>query len=158
MEPQYHLHSARLRLRPVRRDDLDAILALWTDPSVRRFLFDDRVIARDGASAFVEDSAANFCRCGYGLWLVFASGQPRIAGFAGLLHPLPQPPSLLFGTHPECWNRGYATEAARAVLQHAFEVLGLGCVVADVGMSRTNRALVNGRPLLCYEMARALPR
>ncbi|MDQ3252964.1 MAG: GNAT family N-acetyltransferase, partial [Acidobacteriota bacterium] len=74
-------------------------------------------------------------------------------------------PSLIFGTRPQLWGRGYAVEAARAVLRYACDVLGLRRVVADVdepnaasirvlerlGMTRTRRAIVNGRPLLYYE-------
>jgi RimJ/RimL family protein N-acetyltransferase len=30
------------------------------------------------------------------------------------------------------WGRGYATEAARPVLDHALETLGLGEVIADI--------------------------
>lgn len=31
-----------------------------------------------------------------------------------------------------CWDRGYATEAARPVLHHAFHTLGLPEVIADI--------------------------
>ncbi|MEP0746975.1 GNAT family N-acetyltransferase [Trichocoleus sp. AS-A1] len=89
-----------------------------------------------------------------------------MAGFAGLLQSSEEVPSLIFGTRPHLWGRGYATEAASAVLRYAFDVLGIEQVVADVdepneasirllerlGMSQTRREIVNGRPLLYYEM------
>jgi [ribosomal protein S5]-alanine N-acetyltransferase len=176
------LHTNRLRLRPYRPDDLEALHSMWTEAGVRRFLFDDREPSREDARSFVDASMASFANHGYGLWLFFErsddqvvverSGDP-IAGFSGLLPSSPGPPRLVFGTRPRLWRRGYATEAAGAVLHHAFDVLGLPRVVADVdepnagsvrvlqklGMSRTRRAIVDGRPLVYCELTNvAYPR
>jgi ribosomal-protein-alanine N-acetyltransferase len=180
------LHTERLRLRPCRPDDLDALHSVWTEAVVQRFLFDDRELSRKDARSFVDGSAASFANHGYGLWLFFErsddlvvlerSGNPiaferagaPIAGFSGLLPSSPGPPRLVFGTRPRLWRRGYATEAAGAVLHHAFAVLGITRVVADVdepnaasirvlqklGMARTRRAIANGRALLYYELGR----
>lgn len=49
------LESPRLRLRPVAPDDSAALWALWCDPDVRRYLWDDRVISREEADARVAD-------------------------------------------------------------------------------------------------------
>lgn len=161
-----NLHTDRLRLQPCKIDDLDSLHELWTETDVRRFLFDDRQISRKEARLFVNASAANFTNRGYGLWLFFEDQHDLIAGFAGLLDSSQGPPSLIFGTRPQLWGRGYAKEAARAVLRYAFDVLGLERAVADVdepneasirvlealGMSQTRRAIVNGRPLLYYEI------
>jgi ribosomal-protein-alanine N-acetyltransferase len=158
------LRSDRLCLRPCRADDLGSLHALWTEANVRRFLFDDRQISREEAQAFVDASEASFTDHGHGLWLFFEHGRDLVAGFAGLL-PVPQAaPTLIFGTRPGLWGHGYAREAASAVLRYGFDVLGLDRVDADVdepnevsvrvlerlGMSRTRRAIVNGRPLLYY--------
>ena len=65
-------------------------------------------------------------------------------------------------------GKGLATEAAKAVLDFAFDTLGLKSVKADVdepnvmsvrileklGMRRIRRARVAGRPLLYYEQYR----
>lgn len=160
------IHTDRLRLRPCCADDLDALHDLWTEAGVRRFLFDDRSISREEAESFVAASAANFAEHGYGLWLFSERQSDTLAGFAGLLHSAEKSPNLLFGVRPRFWGRGYAPEAAGAVLRHAFEVLRLNRVVADVdepnaasvcvleklGMARIRRAIVNERPLLYYEI------
>jgi [ribosomal protein S5]-alanine N-acetyltransferase len=160
------LRTVRLRGRPCRSDDLEALHELWTEAGVRRFLFDDRRISREEARAFLDRSAASFANHGYGLWLFFARPTDPTTGFAGLLDSSPGPPRLVFGTRPQHRGRGYATEAASAVLRHAFDVLGLERVTADVdepngasirvleklGLSRSRRAIVDGRPLLYYEI------
>lgn len=52
------LHAARLRLRPVVEEDLEELWALWTDPQVRQFLWDDVVIERDQARETIRDFEA----------------------------------------------------------------------------------------------------
>jgi RimJ/RimL family protein N-acetyltransferase len=138
---------------------------------MRRFLFDDQIISLEEARSFIVASQSSFAERGYGLWLFFE--QPRIvppeiepiAGFAGLLDSSEASPSLIFGTAPQLWQRGYAREAAAAVLRYAFDQRGLKRVIADVdepniasirvlealGMRQTRRSIVNDRPLLYYE-------
>ncbi|MBW4559700.1 MAG: GNAT family N-acetyltransferase [Mojavia pulchra JT2-VF2] len=160
------LHTQRLSLRPCQIDDLDSLHQLWTEADIRRFLFDDRQISLEEAQSFIEASLESFTNYGYGLWLFFEHHTDQIAGFAGLLHSSQESPSLIFGTRPQLWGRGYATEAALSVLRYVFDVLGLARVVADVNepnkasirvlealnMSRCRRAIVSERPLLYYEI------
>lgn len=169
----YSLHTDRLNLRPCEMNDLDALYQLWTEPDVRKFLFDDRQISDKEARSFIETSLTSFAQYGYGIWLFFAQDCDRIVGFAGLLPSPGEAPSLIFGTSPQFWGRGYAKEAASAILRYAFEVLGLEKVVADVdepnhasirvlealGMSRRmipRDAIVKERPLIDYEIQRKI--
>lgn len=158
--------TAALDLRPSSPGDVDVLHSIWTDPRVRRFLFDDREISREEARGFLDRSEECFGEKGYGLWLFFEKGTAAVAGFVGLLLSPAGEPSLIFGTRPDLWGRGYASGAASAVLAHAFDSLRLPRVLADVdepnrasirvleklGMRRTRRAIVNERPLLYYEI------
>lgn len=163
--PASALETPRLALRPSAASDLDRVHALWTDPHVRHFLFDDRVLSREEAASHLRTSVESFGRRGYGLWLVCERGSPAIVGFTGLLHQEEAAPQLLYGFRREHCGRGYATEAARAVLGHAFRRLALPRVAADVdepnvasvrvleklGMTPTGRRFEEGRPLLDFE-------
>jgi len=163
------LETTRLRLQPCRIDDIELAYDLWTNDHVRHFLFDDRVISMDEARSFVEASLANFQQHGYGLWLVFAREEGCCVGFAGFLRAEGEAPSLIYGMHPDFCGKGYATEAAGAVLNYALESLAVPLVKADVdepnvisvrvleklGMRRTRRATVAGRPLVYYETSRS---
>ena len=169
MMSRYELGTTNLRLQPCRMEDVPLVHALWTNEHVRHFLFDDRVISLDEARSFVEDSLANFEQFGYGLWLVFpARDSYQLVGFAGFLHLEEETPSLIYGVRRDFCGCGYATEAASAVLRYAFEELSLSQVKADVdepnvasvrvleklGLRRTGRAVVKGRPLLYFERSR----
>lgn len=160
------LRTERLSLRPCQVADLDTVHQLWTDADVRRFLFDDRQVSVEEAQSFIEASLASFANYGYGIWLFFEHQSDQVTGFSGLLHSSQDSPSLIFGTRPQLWGRGYAREATLSVLSYVFDVLDLEKVEADVdepnkasirvlealGMSRTQREIVNEHPLLYYEI------
>jgi RimJ/RimL family protein N-acetyltransferase len=160
------LRTERLSLSPCQVGDLDTVHQLWTEADVRRFLFDDRQVSVEEAKSFIETSLVSFANYGYGIWLFFEHQSDQVAGFSGLLHSLQDSPSLIFGTRPQLWGRGYAKEATLSVLRYIFDVLELEKVEADVDepnkasirvlealrMSRTQRAIVNERPLLYYEI------
>jgi RimJ/RimL family protein N-acetyltransferase len=158
------VETRRLRLRVVGIADVESLHALWTNASVRRFLFDDRSISAEEARSFVERSCATFERRGYGLWTVSAHDDDRIVGFAGFLASHEDAPNLVYGMHPDVWGRGYATEAAAGVLRYVARSVGLVEAKADVDepnassirvlekldMTRVGRAIVHGRPLLYF--------
>ena len=119
------IDTARLRLRPYRDRDLDALHALWTDPDVRRYLWDDMIITRARAAETMQASIASMARHGFGHWAVCAAGADALIGFCGLscMDETPEI-ELMYGLAPAQWGCGFATEAARAVLRHAFETVG----------------------------------
>ena len=118
------LETPRLRLRPFAREDVGALHAQWTAPDVRRYLWDGRIIDRHEVVAVVEESIAAFAERGLGFWVVEEAGT--VIGFTGF-RPIPDTADieLYYGLDRSCWGRGLATEAARAALRYAFDVVGL---------------------------------
>jgi RimJ/RimL family protein N-acetyltransferase len=163
------LHTPRLRLRPCGEADVDALHALWTHPQVRRWLWDDRVIDRDTAAQRVAASQASFADAGWGLWAIESRGGGALLGVAGLVVIEPAVgPELNYALHPDHQRRGYATEAARAVLAHAFDALGFARVAGRtdtpnaesarvlerLGMRFEGETTVSGLPTLSYALTR----
>jgi RimJ/RimL family protein N-acetyltransferase len=123
------LETPRLRLRPFAAGDVDALHAQWTDPDVRRYLWDGRVIAREEAQAAVEESIAGFATRRYGFWAVEPIAEPpgaaALLGFTGVRGLADsEDVELYYGLARPYWGHGYATEASRAVLRYAFTTLG----------------------------------
>jgi RimJ/RimL family protein N-acetyltransferase len=121
------LSTSRLILRPWRAEDLPAFAALNADPRVAEFL--PKCLERAESDALAERIAAHFRQQGCGLWAVEAPGVAPFIGFAGLAAPTFEArftPCLEIGWRLAFahWGRGYATEAARRVLAHAFGPLG----------------------------------
>jgi RimJ/RimL family protein N-acetyltransferase len=165
----FRLDTERLQLRPCAPADLDSLHALFTDPHIRRFLWDDRVIARAESAAVIEASVASFATHGLGQWLGFLREGGELAGFSGLRF-VPETPDveLLYAVAPALWGRGLACEAARAVLRHGFETMGLPRILARadapnaasirvmerLGMRFVRRGIEHGLDTVCYALQR----
>lgn len=141
------LETARLVLRPWTPDDVGAVYDIYSRWDVMRYIgVTPRVVADlDEAAARVERWRAADDGT-HGVWAVVpregADGTARDGAPVGtiLLKPIPASgtgdplePSgdteIGWHFHPHVWGRGYATEAAAAVLAHAF-ARGLDRVVA----------------------------
>jgi RimJ/RimL family protein N-acetyltransferase len=151
------LRTDRLVLHPVRPDDHAALLAHWTGPKVRRHLFDDRILAPAQVTEIIDASLHDFATEGFGLWALrrvppeAPADDPslpriRLAGVAGLRQAGERGGSLdvelVYSLEPDRWGQGLAAEASRAILEHAFEVLGLPRVVAEIDEGNTASAEV----------------
>ena len=143
---EYALITERLALRSVTAADHPALLAHWTLPDVRRFLFDGEALSAAEVSQTIEESTRDFAAGGYGIWLIREHGQAVPAGtdlvgtdLVGTvgLRPLDDGLEIFYSLAPGSWSRGYATEAARAVVGHALCTLGLAEVLAEIDEGNT---------------------
>jgi RimJ/RimL family protein N-acetyltransferase len=158
------LRTPRLLLRPCAESDRDALHALWTDPDVRRYLWDDEVIPVERAAAEIRASVASFEAEEIGCWVVCPAGSAEPVGFAGLRR-IEEGVEILFALLPRFWGRGLATEAARAVLEYGLPRLGriLGRtdtpnrrsvrVLERLGMEFEGERPVQGLPTLHYAIS-----
>jgi RimJ/RimL family protein N-acetyltransferase len=128
--------TARLIIRPRTLADLDACLAMDRDPLVTKFIhgpWTDPIAHQ----AFIEARIRHAYPAGMGYWSIFTSA--RFIGWI-LLTPLDlHGPEIEIGWRlvRAAWGHGYATEAARPVLDHALHTLGLRRVVADIDPTNT---------------------
>jgi RimJ/RimL family protein N-acetyltransferase len=126
------LSTERLVLRPVAADDHAALLAHWTQPDVRRFLFDGAALSAAEVAETIEESIGHFAARGFGIWLIELGSVAGLAGTAGL-RPLEESGlEIFYSLAPGAWGQGYATEAARAVVEYGLGPLALPEVLAEV--------------------------
>ncbi len=116
---------------------LDSLHDLWTQPGVRRFLWDDEAIPRPRAEAAVREAIESFGRYGFGLWV--AEGEDgALLGFCGLRQLDGEPEvEILYGVAPHEWNRELATEMTLAVLRYGFERAGLPLILGTTDAANT---------------------
>ena len=131
------LRTERLVLCPVTADDHAILLAHWAGPDVRRFLFDGAILSAAEITGAIENSTRDFGRAGYGLWLIHQKGGTDLVGTAGLRPLEDLGLEIFYSLAPGSWGRGYATEAARAVLEHSLGPAGLPEVLAEVDEGNT---------------------
>ncbi len=131
--------TERLDLRPWSIEDLPGLHGLWTDPGVRRFLWDGEVIPLEKAEEVVRAGIDSFDHHGFGFWGVRERGREKLIGFGGFRFVEPgRDVEILYGIDPPLWGRGYATEAARALIDWAFRETELTRIFA--GADAPNRA------------------
>jgi RimJ/RimL family protein N-acetyltransferase len=138
------LSTERLVLRPVTADDHAALLAHWTQSEVRRFLFDGAAPSAAEVAETIEESIGHFAARGFGIWLIelgsaagLAGTAAGLAGTAGL-RPLEESGlEIFYSLAPGAWGHGYATEAARAVMEYGLGPLALPEVLAEVDEGNT---------------------
>lgn len=128
------LETARLIVRPIEPRDADAWFAMITDPEVRRYLPPAPLPARDAFFGALEKRHAMERERGYTLWAVEAKATGEFVGQSGLVPVEGIGPEIEIAYHfaPPSWGKGYATEAAIAVLAHGLGGLGLDRIIAIV--------------------------
>lgn len=127
------LPTSRLLLRPLRHSDLPAFAAMNADPDVMAYF--PAPLDRAESEAMVARMAEHAREHGFGFWAIEAPGNAAFIGIAGLLVPRFEAhftPCVEIGWRfaRQFWGRGYATEAALALLDVAFNSLALEEVVS----------------------------
>lgn len=126
--------TERLSLRPIAEEDIDGMAAMDADPDVIRFIGDgtipEPVAHRQELTGWIDDSKDP---PGMSMWSARALAKhERFLGWV-MLYPLPGwEPDVEIGWRfaKAAWGCGYASEAARAIMKHGFENVGLEKIVA----------------------------
>lgn len=126
--------TARLTLKTRTLSDLPACLAMDRDPEVTKFItgpWSDP----ERHEAFVRERIETDFGNGLGYWSVFLRNRPD--HFLGWILLIPYDgvgPEIEIGWrfNRDAWGKGFATEAAKPVLEHALHTLSLHRVVADI--------------------------
>jgi len=127
------LTTPRLTLRPWRESDLQPFAAMNADPRVMRHF--PKILTRQECDAAVHRFQDQLAQNGFSILAVQETATATFIGSVGLTHPLFEShftPCVEIGwrIRHEFQNRGYATEAARAVLCFGFEKLKLDQIVS----------------------------
>jgi ribosomal-protein-alanine N-acetyltransferase len=123
------IETGRLRLRMVRRDDLDDLAALFADPDVVKYIGDGNPASRADAAKAVDSMTAHWQNHGFGRWIATDKLNGAFIGFGGL-RSLFGTPEVVYHLTKNNWGKGFATELGRAALRFGFEERGFDRIVA----------------------------
>lgn len=135
------LTTERLLMRPWREDDLDAYAAMSADPAVMRYIGQGQTADRADAWRAIALYVGHWELRGYGLWALELRDDGGFVGRVGLWRPEGWPGlEVGWALARSHWGHGYATEAGRAAIRFAWEVIGAAEVISlidpDNGASR----------------------
>ena len=129
---EFPIVTERLLLRPFTLEDAAAIATVYGDPEVMRHVGEGTAAGDWRTAKMLEEYIAHQERHGFSFWAVVERAGGQLIGHAGLYHGEDGSPEIELGytLGRAWWGRGYATEAAAACRDVAFERLALETVTA----------------------------
>jgi len=149
--------------------DMDDAFAIYGDPQVMHFI-PGGAWPREKVQTYIERKMAHDERDGYGIWPVVLKSENRVIGECGITQiPGWEPDIEIAWIFSKAYHgQGYATEAARAVMDFAFSELHIArlyalidrfnapsiAVANRLGMHYDRIIRAYKRDLMRYEMVR----
>ena len=167
------IQTERLLLRRWKPQDYAPFAEMCADPEVMRFIGSGTLMTSDQVAADIAKYEASWEANGYGQFAVELKRTGEFIGFAGLgvfalLAEYASFTEIGWRFTRKSWGNGYATEAAKAVIEFAQNNRGLHDIVSvcqiqnavserimqKIGMSleRDSIAPNNGRPIRIYTL------
>jgi len=130
--PQVVIKTPRLQLRYLSPGDADFIVELLNEPAFIQYIGDRGVRNPEDARRYIATGpVTSYERHGFGLYAVDLNDTGAAIGICGLLkRDTLADVDIGFAFLSRYWSRGYAVEAARAVLDYGRDTIGLGRIVA----------------------------
>lgn len=122
-----HIDTPRLYLRMMKESDLDDLLEIFGDPKVMAS-FDTAPFNREQMQGWLQRNLSHQEEHGFGLFSVILKSEGVLIGDCGLERMEvegEQSTELGYDFRSDYWNQGFATEAAQAIRDFAFDSLRL---------------------------------
>jgi ribosomal-protein-alanine N-acetyltransferase len=165
----FTIRTERLGLRPFQQSDLDALADLMANADFMRFSLGP--LSRKKTAEFLEKMQTRDRAGEPSQFAVLFHATEKLIGFCGFFLQRVdgiERIEIAYRFHPDYWGQGIATEAARAVRDHAFQVLKLNQVISLIhpdniasgrvaeknGMTVDKKTVFRGFPTLVYAIDR----
>lgn len=142
------LQTPRLNLRELADSDLDFLFRMLGNPVVMRFY--PHAYSPDETRMWLQRQQQSYENHGHGIWLVEHRPTGIPLGLVGLLRQAVEGAELYevgYLIDEPQWQQGYASEAAAACQQYAFEQYPIDCIhslVRPINIPSQRTALKTG--------------
>ncbi|MCK8481251.1 GNAT family N-acetyltransferase [Psychroserpens algicola] len=162
----YILTTERLYLREFLPDDAIHFYTMNADYDVLKYTGDVAFKSVDEAKLFLKNYK-QYKLHNMGRWAVCLKSNDEFVGWCGLkFHPSENLVEVGYRFYKSHWNKGYATESAKACIDYGFETLGLKTIYAHAhvdnlashhvinkcGFTLVNEAIYDGMPAKLYKI------
>ncbi len=137
--PRWRMETERLYLSDVTVEDSALMLAVWNDPAFMRNVADRGIRSNEQAREAIANGARKlFEEFGYGPYSMALKSNGAMIGICGLFkRENLDDPDIGFAVLPDYCGKGYAGEAALAVVDYARSNLGIEKLTAIVSATNT---------------------
>ncbi|HET9135426.1 MAG TPA: GNAT family N-acetyltransferase, partial [Candidatus Kapabacteria bacterium] len=155
--------------------DAEAVFEMESDPEVMRYMHSGVTRTLEDAQETISNIRRRYSEDGIGRWVVIEKNSGDFIGISGLRivdelrNGHENYHSLGYRFIKRYWGNGYATEAAKAALQHGFETMELSdiyavampeniasrAVLEKCGLRFVNEFDYHGRQETWYEISKA---
>lgn len=125
------IETPRLLIRSLQLSDAEQLAAIWADPQVTQLMGGPRDPAE--IQRVLEEEALLPVPPEIDVWPAVKKSSGRVIGHCGLVEKEvdeQREVEVIYVLERESWGKGYATEAASAIMRYAFDELGLPRLIA----------------------------
>jgi RimJ/RimL family protein N-acetyltransferase len=153
------IETERLSIRRMTADDAAFMLQLLNEPAFLQNIGDRGVRTKADAALYILNGpVASYKRRGFGLLLVEMKASRLPAGICGLLkRDYLDDADIGFAFLQRYWSKGYAYEAASAVMDYGRGVLGLKRIVAVTALDNPSSIRLLGKMGLRFDKMIGVP-
>jgi len=165
------LETPRLNLRPFREEDVELLAELMANLDFMRF--SRGIYNREQTGAFLEKILSWDRADRPSQFAIIIRSNGTLVGYCGFFHQRVDRANEIeigYRLRSDYWNKGIATEAARAVRDHAFRDLKLDRVVSlihpenvasrrvaeKIGMTPDRETIFRGFPTIVFAISREI--
>ena len=137
------LKTERLLLRKLREDDLDNFYAWASDPDVARYVTWDAHQSPDETREFIDSTRDRYKNGRLAPWAIVHGQDNIMIGLDGFCewNTKHRRAELAYVLSKAYWNKGYMTEASRAIIDFGFQYMNLNriearCRIPNIGSAR----------------------
>jgi GrpB-like predicted nucleotidyltransferase (UPF0157 family) len=129
------LKTKRLILKEFKESDFTYFLSLVASPEVMRFSVNGPLSKEQAQENFQKRILEHYQKYGFGLLAIFLQESGEFIGFAGLISQTIdglEEVELGYRLLPQYWKQGFATEAASALCEYAFQKLHIERLISII--------------------------
>jgi len=128
-----YIETERLILRDWKKADLEEFIRINSDSMVMEYM--PRILKPDDSKRLMKKFHEHIQKNGYGMFAVEIKETGEFIGTVGICQvrfdaPFTPAVEIAWRLNYESWGKGYATEAARAVMDYGFNEMDLDEIVA----------------------------
>ncbi|MCC0768245.1 MULTISPECIES: GNAT family N-acetyltransferase [Bacillus] len=133
------IHTKRLLMRKPLIEDTDQFYSIIKEDAVGKWLAKSSGMSKGEAKDYIMQLISHWEKYDFGVWLLVNRNTGELLGHCGL-RKIDETGEIeiMYVLDPEYWGNGYASEAAKASIQYAKEMMNVKRIIARVKVANEN--------------------